>query len=323
MENNINNERKRKSTELDEFQSKRIKEKKNTFYFTEECKTGKIKKILIRNFMCHDALEVILNPNVNFIIGRNGSGKSAILTALTVGLGARANVTSRGASVKSFIKKGKNTATIEVTLFNKGSMAYKPDVYGDSITVFRSIGTTSFYKLKNWKGEVVSTKRTELINILRAMNIQIDNPISILNQDISRTFLVSSKPEEKYELFMKATLLDIIGNNYKEAELICEQEYEKLKQYNEILSEARKEVEQLKINIKRAEEIDKFRDEVITLEMELLWAIAISEEIKLQKIEEVLKKCENNLKQLQDTELFAESKDEEMNKKNSKIERRN
>lgn len=81
---------------------------------------------------------------------------------------------------------------------------------------------------------MVSTKRTELINILRAMNIQIDNPISILNQDISRTFLVSSKPEEKYELFMKATLLDIIGNNYKEAELICEQEYEKLKQYNEV-----------------------------------------------------------------------------------------
>lgn len=50
--------------------------------------------------MCHDALEVVLNPNVNFIVGRNGSGKSAILTALTVGLGARANVTSRGASVK-------------------------------------------------------------------------------------------------------------------------------------------------------------------------------------------------------------------------------
>ncbi|XP_012348416.1 structural maintenance of chromosomes protein 6 isoform X1 [Apis florea] len=319
MENNINNERKRKSTELDQFQTKRIKEKKNIFHFTEECKTGKIKKILIRNFMCHDALEVTLNPNVNFIIGRNGSGKSAILTALTVGLGARANVTSRGASVKSFIKKGKNTATIEVTLFNKGSMAYKPDVYGDSITVFRSIGTTSFYKLKNWKGEVVSTKRTELINILRAMNIQIDNPISILNQDISRTFLVSSKPEEKYELFMKATLLDIIGNNYKEAELICEQEYEKLKQYNEILSEARKEVEQLKINIKKAEEIDKFRDEVITLEMELCWAIAISEEIKLRKIEETLKKCEDNLKQLQDTESSAESKDEEMNKKIQKL----
>lgn len=137
---------------------------------------GKIKRILIRNFMCHDALEVVLNPNVNFVIGRNGSGKSAILTALTVGLGARANVTNRGASVKSndspeiirlshdflfdnasafssgFIKKGKNTATIEVTLLNRGPTAYKPDVYGESITIFRSIGNTSSYKLKNWKG---------------------------------------------------------------------------------------------------------------------------------------------------------------------------
>lgn len=39
------------------------------------------------------------------------------------------------------------------------------------------------------------------------------------------------------------------------------------------MSEARNEVEQLKQNIKRAEEIDKLRDEVADLDMELLWAI--------------------------------------------------
>lgn len=66
------------------------------------------------------------------------------------------------------------------------------------------------------------------------MNIQIDNPVAVLNQDISRTFLVSSKSEEKYELFMKATFLDIIGNNYKEANLTCQEEYGKLQQYNEV-----------------------------------------------------------------------------------------
>lgn len=273
MESDNRNRKKRKSGEIDEYHSKRAKEKENGFHFTAECKTGKIQKILIRNFMCHDALEVILNPNVNFIVGRNGSGKSAILTALTVGLGARANITSRGASVKNFIKKGKNSAIIEVMLLNKGPTAYNSDVYGDSITIIRSIGSSSAYKIKNWKGEVISTKRNELDNILRAMNIQIDNPICILNQDISRTFLVSSKPEEKYELFMKATLLDKIGNNYKEAELVCQEEYEKIKHYNETLSEARKEVEQLKLNIKRAEEIDKLREEVVNLDMELFWAI--------------------------------------------------
>ncbi|XP_012169460.2 structural maintenance of chromosomes protein 6 [Bombus terrestris] len=320
MESDTNNRRKRKSVESKEYRSKFSKVKENASQFTEESKAGKIKKILIRNFMCHDALEVTLNPNVNFIIGRNGSGKSAILTALTVGLGARANITSRGASVKNFIKKGKNSATIEVSLFNNGSMAYKPDIYGDSITVFRSIGTTSSYKIKNWKGEVVSTKQNELANILRAMNIQIDNPISILNQDISRTFLVSSKPEEKYDLFMKATLLNVIGNNYREAELTCEQEYEKLKQYNKILADARKEVEELKKSIERAEEIDKFRDEVVELEKELVWAVAIAEERKLGKFEHVLKKCEDNFKQLQDTGSSAKSKDEEINKRIQELE---
>ena len=73
-----------------------------------------------------------------------------------------------------------------------------------------------------------------------------------MNQDISRTFLVSSKSEEKYELFMKATFLDIIGNNYKEADLTCQEEYGKLQQYSETLSEARNEVEQLKENIKES-----------------------------------------------------------------------
>lgn len=125
--------------------------------------------------MCHDALEVILNPNVNFIIGRNGSGKSAILTALTVGLGGRATITSRGASVKSmiifnslrffiissvppnfsfidFIKKGKNSAIIEVMLLNTGPMAYKSDIYGDTITITRNIGNASTYKIRDWKG---------------------------------------------------------------------------------------------------------------------------------------------------------------------------
>lgn len=66
------------------------------------------------------------------------------------------------------------------------------------------------------------------------MNIQVDNPISVLNQDISRTFLISSKPSEKYNLFMKATLLDNIEHNYKEALDICEEENIKLRQYSEV-----------------------------------------------------------------------------------------
>lgn len=66
-------------------------------------------------------------------------------------------------------------------------------------------------------GEVISHKKEELDKIIDSMNIQVENPISILNQDVSRTFLVSSTAQNKYDLFMKATRLNIIGQNYKDA----------------------------------------------------------------------------------------------------------
>ena len=51
----------------------------------EEGRVGIIETITLKNFMCHTSLEVSLDPNLNFIVGRNGSGKSAVMTALTVG----------------------------------------------------------------------------------------------------------------------------------------------------------------------------------------------------------------------------------------------
>lgn len=46
-------------------------------------------------------------------------------------------------------------------------------------------------------------------------NIQVDNPVSILNQDTARTFLNSSEPSDKYKLFMKGTQLEQIEAEYK------------------------------------------------------------------------------------------------------------
>ena len=67
---------------------------------------GIIEEVLCVNFMCHTKLRVTLGPLINFIIGHNGSGKSAVLTALTLCLGGRATMTNRGQNLKSFIKEG-------------------------------------------------------------------------------------------------------------------------------------------------------------------------------------------------------------------------
>ncbi|XP_043494433.1 structural maintenance of chromosomes protein 6 [Polistes fuscatus] len=306
--------KKRRNIEFENNNGKRSKTFDNNTSI-QEYTIGKITRIAMQNFMCHDAMQVTLNQNVNFIVGRNGSGKSAILTALTVGLGARANVTSRGVSVKDFIKKGKNGAIIEITLINQGIMAYRPEVYGDLITVVRYIGKRSGYKIKNWKGEVISTKRAELENLLYSMNIQIDNPISILNQDVSKTFLVSSKSEEKYELFMKATRLDVIGNNYREAIISSEEAKEKLEQANEILHKTKEELDELKEKIELLNQVDALKNELEDLHMELQWAIVISEEAKLQNYEENLQKCKQKLLEFQETSGSMESKDAEITEK--------
>lgn len=43
---------------------------------------------------------------MNFVCGHNGSGKSAVLTAITLCLGGKTAATNRGSALKTFIKEG-------------------------------------------------------------------------------------------------------------------------------------------------------------------------------------------------------------------------
>lgn len=89
-----------------------------------ELKSGRLKKIVLKNFMCHRNFEVNLNQNVNVFVGLNGSGKSAILTAIAIGLGSNAKSTARSTNLKDLVKRGETTATIEITLSNDGVDSY-------------------------------------------------------------------------------------------------------------------------------------------------------------------------------------------------------
>lgn len=68
---------------------------------------GILTKVECVNFMCHDNLVVELDPFMNFIVGNNGSGKSAVLTALILCLGGKAASTNRAANLKNLIKTDK------------------------------------------------------------------------------------------------------------------------------------------------------------------------------------------------------------------------
>jgi len=122
---------------------------------------------------------------VNFIVGLNGSGKSSVLTAVMVGLGGRAAVTSRGQSLKHLIKHGKRVAEVSVRVRNCGADAYRPDVYGDTIVISRRLTLDSAgqrsYRICSADSRVISTKREELDTILDYFNMQVTDCLAFIS----------------------------------------------------------------------------------------------------------------------------------------------
>lgn len=72
----------------------------------------RIDNIKIQNFRGYKELDVALNPNFNLVIGDNGSGKTAILEALTVAIGSFF-LGIRGVYSRGFYKKDIHIATHE------------------------------------------------------------------------------------------------------------------------------------------------------------------------------------------------------------------
>ncbi|KAF4222563.1 hypothetical protein CNMCM5878_003601 [Aspergillus fumigatiaffinis] len=192
---------------------------------------GILERVECYNFMCHDHFRVELGPLINFIVGKNGSGKSAVLTAITLCLGGKASATNRGQSLKSFIKEGKESATIIVRLKNQGDGAYMPDDYGKSIIIERhfSKNGTSGFKIKAENGRIISTKKAELDSIIDYFTLQFDNPMNVLSQDMARQFLSTSSPADKYRFFVKGVQLEQLDQDYRLIEESADQIEEKLR----------------------------------------------------------------------------------------------
>nr|XP_058144077.1 structural maintenance of chromosomes protein 6 isoform X3 [Dasypus novemcinctus] len=266
------NAKRPRQEEVEDF-DKDVDEDECTVSFTNGTSTltaaevGIIESIQLKNFMCHSMLGPFkFGSNVNFVVGNNGSGKSAVLTALIVGLGGKAIATNRGSSLKGFVKDGQSSADISITLRNRGDDAYRANVYGDSIIVQQHIsmdGSRS-YKLKSEAGAVVSTRKEELIAILDHFNIQVDNPVSVLTQEMSKQFLQSKNEGDKYKFFMKATQLEQMKEDYSYIMETKERTKEQINQGEEV-NEIEKQLNAIRDNIKigedRAARLDRKMEE--------------------------------------------------------------
>jgi chromosome segregation ATPase len=62
-------------------------------------KVGSIRKIEVKNFVTYSYAELYPGPNLNMLIGPNGTGKSTIVAAIVLGLGGNPRLVGRGSKV--------------------------------------------------------------------------------------------------------------------------------------------------------------------------------------------------------------------------------
>uniref|UniRef100_A0A8C0GAI9 Structural maintenance of chromosomes protein 6 n=1 Tax=Chelonoidis abingdonii TaxID=106734 RepID=A0A8C0GAI9_CHEAB len=250
---------------------------------------GIIESIQLKNFMCHSMLGPFqFGSNVNFVVGNNGSGKSAVLTALIVGLGGKATTTNRGSSLKVFVKDGETSADVSITLRNRGKDAFKPEVYGSSIIVTQHIsmdGSRS-YKLKSKTGALISSKKDELTAILDHFNIQVDNPVSVLTQEMSKHFLQSKNEGDKYKFFMKATQLEQMKADYSYIMQTKSRTHEQIEQGVGLLQDLRQHYVEKEERYKSIAFVSEMETNLEALKHKMAWAVVSETEKEMKPIKD-------------------------------------
>ncbi|KAF2434889.1 structural maintenance of chromosome complex subunit SmcA [Tothia fuscella] len=136
---------------------------------------GAIVRIKVKNFVTYTATEFRLGPNLNMILGPNGTGKSTVVCAICLGLGSKPSVLGRAKDIGEYVKHGYREADVEIELaVGPGSKDPNP-VIGHNI---KREGNKSTYTLN---GKRVSHQ--EIVNLTKSYHIQIDNLCQFLPQD--------------------------------------------------------------------------------------------------------------------------------------------
>lgn len=250
--------------------------------------------------MCHSKLEIEFGDCVNFITGQNGSGKSAILTALCVAFGCRAKGTQRAATLKDFIKTGCSYAVVDVEIKNQGEDAFKPDVYGDVVIIERRISeTTSSTALKNHQGRKVASRKEDLRELIEHFNIDVENPCVIMSQDKSREFLHSGNDKDKFKFFFKATLLHQVDELLRSIRNQLAEASELVEELESSIRPIQKELDELQLKIKNMEHVEEISQQAQLLKKKLAWSWVYDvdkqiqgQSIKIDTLKSRIPKCQ-------------------------------
>ena len=186
------------------------------------------------------------------------------------------------------VKHGEASCTIEIHLSNNGIDAYCPEKYGEKIIISRHVTASggSSYKLKNEKGNVIASNRQELEKMMICMNIQVENPVVMLNQDCARSFLKDCDSKRLFNLFMQATQLELIIQKLNECHTYYLSGEHQLKMKNMQLKVSKLDLEKRVQRYEELKSVVALREKLAKYKREYAW-LSVTEAEKARKEKEL------------------------------------
>ncbi|KAL1843921.1 hypothetical protein VTJ49DRAFT_6864 [Mycothermus thermophilus] len=223
---------------------------------------GAIVRVKVRNFVTYEEAEFFLGPNLNMVIGPNGTGKSSLVCAICLGLGYSPINLGRATQFSEYVKHGKDEAEIEIELQRKPE---DEENYVVGLCIRREDNNRRY----TLNGQRIGHK--ELMKLMHSLRIQIDNLCQFLPQDKVAEFaaltpielldktLHAAAPEEMIQ--WRAELKELFQQQ-KENQRNSEKTAEEIKRLKSRQANLQTDVDKLrekKVIQKELEELHKLR----------------------------------------------------------------
>lgn len=208
------------------------------------------------------------------VLGPNGTGKSALLCGMIVGLAGDPSDTGRSGSMVEYIKFGCDWSVIEIEVHDD------QQAHTSYVIERKLISVAKEGKLKNdckseWKLNNKPSKASEVKELVSRLNIRVDNLCQML-------------PQEKVIEFAKMNNIELLENTEKavgDVQMFEDHQNLKLltKEVNELESkktnlsgETTEDAQlnlRLELDVKRLQERKKMQEQVRNLEMKKPWLV--------------------------------------------------
>jgi chromosome segregation ATPase len=135
---------------------------------------GAIVRVKVKDFVTYEHAEFFPGPNLNMVIGPNGTGKSSLVCAICLGLGYSVKTLGRADKLGEFVKHGKDASTIEIELQRRPN---------ERTNHLIRVQITKETNRQTWWLNGKTSTQKDIQSLMKKLRIQIDNLCQFLPQD--------------------------------------------------------------------------------------------------------------------------------------------